>query len=251
MEGLIFTLFFILGIIFGSFFNVVGLRMPQNISFVHGHSSCPSCKKQLQWYELIPILSYVIQRGKCTRCHYSLSPIYPFIEFATGCLFTYSYVHIGLTPSLLPTLLFISFLMIVVVTDITYMIIPNKLLLFFLPLFVFIQIIYPLEPFYDAVLGAVVGFLLIALIIIISRGGMGAGDMKLFGVIGIMLGLQHVLLSFFIAVCVGGLIGAYLLIGKKKERKSQVPFGPFLVLGTMISYFYGDALIKFYVSFMM
>src|SRR5690625_2214174 len=162
MEGLIFTLFFILGIIFGSFFNVLGLRMPQNISFVHGHSSCPSCKKQLQWYELIPILSYVIQRGKCTRCHYSLSPIYPFIEFATGCLFTYSYVHIGLMPSLLPTLLFISFLMIVVVTDITYMFILNKLLLFFLPLFVFIRIFYSLYHFYRSVFGSVVAFFFIS-----------------------------------------------------------------------------------------
>src|SRR5690625_4000908 len=199
MEGLVFTLFFILGIILGSFFNVVGLRMPQNISFVHGHSSCPSCKKQLQWYELIPILSYVFQRGQCTHCHYSLSRIYPFTECVTGCLFAFSYLQIGLTSTLFPTLIFISFLMIVVVTDITYMVIPNKLLLFFLPIFITIRILYPLDPFYDAVLGAIIGFLLIALIIIISGGGMGAGDMKLFAVIGFVLGVQHFLLCFFLA----------------------------------------------------
>ncbi len=249
MEVIFFVLFFIVGTIFGSFYNVVGLRLPQNISFVHGHSSCPYCKNQLRWYELIPILSYVLQQGKCNRCKQHLSKIYPLIEIVTGCLFACSYLHFGLVWGLVPTLLFISFLIIVTVTDLTYMIIPNKLLLFFLPLFIFIRITYPLEPAYDAVLGSIGGLLLIAMIIFISKGGMGLGDMKLFAVIGIVLGLQGILVSFFIAVCTGGIIGGYLLFSRKKTRKSAIPFGPFLVLGSIISYFYGDVLFNFYVSF--
>lgn len=248
MESLFLIGFFVLGTIFGSFFNVVGLRMPQGISFVHGPSSCPACTKPLQWYELIPILSYVLQRGKCTRCHHHLSLIYPFIECTTGCLFVISYIQLGLTSALLPTLLFISFLMIIVVTDLTYMVIPNKLLFLFLVCFIFIHMVHPLQPLYDAIIGTVVGFVLVALIIVISKGGMGAGDMKLLAVLGLVLGTKKVLLTFFIAVCVGAIVGLILMYWYKNDKTTKIAFAPFLALGAVISYFYGTDIIALYLT---
>ncbi len=239
---------FLFGIIFGSFFNVVGLRLPKKIPFYHDRSFCPVCKRQLKWYELIPIFSFIIQRGKCRNCSAKISPIYPIIEMLTGLLFAFSYAQIGFQLELIIALLFISMLMIIFVSDITYMLIPNKILLFFLPFFIMLRILAPLTPWYDAIIGAIVGFGLIALIIIVSQGGMGAGDMKLFGVIGIVLGWKKVLLAFFIAAFLGAIIGGILMVVDKVKKKQPIPFGPYIVVGALVSYFCGEQIITFYLS---
>lgn len=239
---------FLTGAIFGSFFNVVGLRVPKKIPFSNDRSYCPTCEKQLHWYELIPIISFIIQFGTCRNCQTRISFIYPIIELVTGILFVYAYMKIGFHLELITALLLISMLMIIVVTDLSYMVIPNKILLFFLPFFIFLRILSPLDPWYNAVFGAVIGFLLIALIIFFSKGGMGAGDMKLFGVLGVVLGLGNVLLTFFIAACLGAIIGSVLMIVKRVNRKQAIPFGPYIVVGALISYFYGDNIIQAYLS---
>ncbi|MEI3614925.1 prepilin peptidase [Pseudogracilibacillus sp. SO30301A] len=239
---------FLFGIIFGSFFNVVGLRLPEKLPFHNDRSFCPVCKQQLKWYELIPIFSYIIQRGKCRNCSAKISSIYPIIEMLTGLLFAFSYAQIGFQLELITALLFISMLMIIFVSDISYMLIPNKVLLFFLPFFILIRIISPLIPWYDAIIGPVAGFGLIALIIIVSQGGMGAGDMKLFGVIGMVLGWKKVLLAFFIAAFLGAIIGGILMIVNKVKKKQPIPFGPYIVVGALVSYFYGEQILTFYLS---
>lgn len=240
--------FFVFGTVFGSFFNVVGLRVPKNIPFHNDRSFCPNCKKQLRYYELIPIVSYLLQKGKCRNCKSKISFMYPFVELITGLLFTFSFLKLGFQLELIVALLLISLLIIIFVSDYTYMLIPNKILIFFLPLFIIARIIIPLDPWFDPIIGAVVGYVLIALIIIISNGGMGAGDMKLFGVIGIVLGWKNVLLTFFLASLFGALIGGIFMLIKKVNRGEPIPFGPFIVLGTIISYFYGDTLIDIYLS---
>ena len=239
---------FLFGIIFGSFFNVVGLRLPKKIPFHHDRSFCPVCKQQLKWYELIPIFSFIIQGGKCRNCSAEISPIYPIIEMLTGLLFAFSYTQIGFQLELITALLFISMLMIIFVSDIAYMLIPNKILLFFLPFLIVLRILAPLTPWYDAIIGAIVGFGLIALIIIVSQGGMGAGDMKLFGVIGIVLGWKKVLLAFFIAAFLGAIIGGILMVVNKVKKKQPIPFGPYIVVGALVSYFYGEQILTFYLS---
>ncbi|MEI3606049.1 prepilin peptidase [Pseudogracilibacillus sp. SE30717A] len=242
-------MFFLFGIVLGSFFNVVGIRVPKRISFHQDRSFCPTCNNQLCWYELIPILSYLIQRGKCRNCKETISPIYPIIEIFTGLLFAFSYVQIGLKLELITALLLISMLMILFVSDLVYMVIPNKILVFFLPYFIIMRIISPLVPWYDAILGSVVGYLLIAIIILVSQGGMGAGDMKLFGVLGIILGWKQVLLTFFLAASLGAIIGGILLMLNKVKKKQPIPFGPYIVVGALISYFYGEEILIFYLSF--
>src|SRR5699024_4736589 len=127
-----------------------------------------------------------------------------------------------------------------------YMLIPNKLLLFFLPIFIILRIIEPLTPWHSSITGAIVGFVLLAFIIIASKGGMGAGDMKLFGVLGLVLGLKKVLLTFFLASLFGALLGGVLILLKIINRKQAIPFGPYIVLAALISYFYGDDIISLY-----
>lgn len=241
--------FFVFGAVFGSFFNVVGLRLPKKEPFHDDRSYCPHCKTELTAKELIPIVSFIIQVGKCRTCKARISPLYPMIELATGLLFLYSFLQFNLRIELITAILFISLLMIVFVTDITYMLIPNRLLLFFLPFFIIMRIYEPLSPWYDAIIGAIVGYGLVAIIIIVSKGGMGAGDMKLLGLLGIVLGWKLVLLTFFLAAFLGAIIGGFLMLIKRVKRKQPIPFGPYIVIAAIISYFYGEEVVTFYLSF--
>lgn len=241
--------FFLLGISFGSFYNVVGLRSPKNETYVNNRSYCPNCKKALSWYELIPIVSFFIQRGKCRACEQEISVIYPFVELLTGMLFAFSYLVLGYNWELLIALLLVSMLMIILVSDLTYMIIQNKILLFFLPLFIILRIVVPLDPWWSPIVGSAGAFLLLAILIILSRGGMGAGDMKLFGVLGIVLGLNKVLLAFFLSCLIGAIVGILLMVLKIVKRKQPIPFGPYIALAALISYFYGDIMTEWYLNF--
>ncbi|MUK86856.1 prepilin peptidase [Ornithinibacillus sp. L9] len=245
------TLFAFFGLILGSFFNVVGLRVPKKRPFTNDRSVCPHCNHTLSWYELIPVLSYIFQGGKCRNCKKSIGILYPVIELVTGFLFAFSYVHFGISIELIVALLLVSMLVIIVITDINYMLIPNKVLLFFLPLFIILRGIEPLEPWWSSLIGGLIGFCLIALIILISNGGMGAGDMKLFAVLGIVLGVNLVILTFFLASIIGALVGMILLLLRIIDRKQPVPFGPYIVVAGLIAYFYGETLISWYLNILM
>lgn len=250
MDQLLFVLLFFLGILLGSFYNVVGLRLPNNQSFIKmdDRSYCPNCMKTLVWYELIPILSYLIQGRKCRGCKKKISVVYPIGELLTGIFFALSFLQFGLQVELIVALIFVSMLMIIFISDISYMVIPNKILLFFLPIFIILRIIAPLDPWWNSIIGALTGFVLIFIIILVSRGGMGAGDMKLFGLLGIILGFEKVLLTFFFACLIGAVTGMILMLLKIVKRKQPVPFGPFIVIAALLSYFYGDAMIQWYLS---
>ena len=130
MENGMTVIIFILGLIFGSFFNVVGLRIPKKQSIVYPNSHCPRCQHELAWYENIPVVSYLFLRGKCHHCHMKISPIYPVFELITGSLFAFSFVQFGFTREFIIAILFISLLVIITVSDIHYMIIPDQVLLF-------------------------------------------------------------------------------------------------------------------------
>lgn len=242
-------LFFLLGLILGSFYNVIGLRIPSKQSFTKGRSACPTCHHQLSWFELIPFFSYFFQRGRCRYCHHKISLIYPFIEITTGFLFAYSYLYFGFTYEFVASLLLISLSMIILVTDLTSMLIPNKILLFFLPLFIGVRIISPLDPWYDAIIGALVGYTVLAVIIILSQGGMGGGDMKLFGMLGIILGWKKILLTLFLASLLGAIIGIILLSTRRLNRKQPIPFGPYIIFAALVSYFFGNEIVIAYLLF--
>ncbi|WP_188453417.1 prepilin peptidase [Virgibacillus oceani] len=248
MEILYTTVFFLLGLIFGSFFNVVGLRLPKKMPFTSDRSICPQCNHILSWYELVPVLSFLLQRGKCRHCNGKISLIYPLIELITGFLFAISYSTAGITFELVKAVLLVSMLVILLVSDSKYMIIPDKVLSFYLLLFMITHFIMPLEPWWSTIAGAAAGFAMIAFVIFVSRGGMGAGDMKLFGVLGFVLGIKNVLLTFFLSCMIGAIAGMLLLLFKVIDRKQPVPFGPYIIIATLIVYFYGDSLIYLYLN---
>ncbi|MER2105717.1 MAG: prepilin peptidase [Solibacillus sp.] len=239
-------LFFVLGAVLGSFYNVVGLRIPEKQSIVLPPSHCPQCKRRLTALDLVPIFSYILLKGKCRGCQKRISPLYMVMELVTALLFSLAYVQLGLTAELIVALLFISLLVIINISDIAYMLIPNKILLFFLPLLVMARIFSPLEPWWDSIVGAVVGFGLLLGIAVVSKGGMGGGDIKLFLLIGLVLGTIKTLVTLFLASIIGLMIGIVVLKVRGQGRKTPIPFGPSIVIAAVISYFYGDMLIQLY-----
>ncbi|KMK74659.1 prepilin peptidase [Alkalihalobacillus pseudalcaliphilus] len=247
MEVLLYLYIGLIGLCLGSFFNVVGLRLPKGNLWTRSRSYCPSCERTLKARDLYPVFSYIFLRGACRTCRAPISPLYPSVELMTATLFVFAYWQFGLTGEWVVSLILISLLMIVVVTDLRYMLIPDKLLLFFAPfLLVFRLFIAPFEFWWQPLLGSAVGFSLLLLIAIISKGGMGGGDIKLFAVLGLTLGWEKVLLTFMFACLIGALMGGILLLLKKVKRKQPIPFGPFIVAGALISYFYGMDLIHWY-----
>jgi leader peptidase (prepilin peptidase)/N-methyltransferase len=237
---------FILGIVLGSFYNVVGLRVPEQVSIIRPRSHCPECKRILGTLELVPLLSYLFLHGRCRGCSTRISVFYPAVELATGLLFMLAFYDLGLSGELVIALTFISLLVIIFVSDIFHMVIPDKILLLFAPLLLLERIAVPLTPWWDLFAGAFSGFALLYLIVVISKGGMGMGDAKLFFVIGLTLGFRLALLSFFIATFIGAFYGIAGMAAGTFKKKQSIPFGPFIALGALVSYFYGDIVINWY-----
>ncbi|MCM2675177.1 A24 family peptidase [Shouchella plakortidis] len=233
--------------VFGSFYNVVGLRVPVGESIVTPRSHCTKCDRTLEARELIPVLSFLLQRGSCRTCDTKISFLYPTTELVTGFLFAFSFYMFGWTAETIIALLLVSMLAIIFVSDMRYMLIPDKILLFFaIPLVLVRMVAAPLTPWWDSWLGALIGFALLLLIAIISRGGMGGGDIKLFAVLGIVLGWKLVLLTLFLASTYGAIVGIGAKLLKKVDRKQPIPFGPFIAAGALTAYFFGEALIRWY-----
>ncbi|MBY0099120.1 prepilin peptidase [Mesobacillus maritimus] len=242
------SLLFLYGITLGSFYNVVGLRVPVGKSIVYPGSHCPSCGHKLRALELIPVLSYYIQKGKCRGCGSRISPIYPSIEFLTGVLFAIAPLLVGWTPELIIALTLISLFIIILVSDIAYMIIPDKVLLVFAGIFLLERIFIPLSPWWDSLAGGALGFVLLLVIALVSKGGMGGGDIKLFALIGFVVGTKMFFLSFFFSTLLGAVLGLLgMALGLVKKGK-PIPFGPFIAVGTLIAYYFGDTLVALYLN---
>ncbi|MFP7253439.1 prepilin peptidase [Terribacillus goriensis] len=238
--------FVVLGALFGSFYNVVGMRILEERMFKAERSICPDCKQQIKPYDLIPIISYLILRGKCRNCKQNISLIYPLNELATGLLFGYSYYLFDIGWDLGLALLLVSIGAILFVTDIRFLLIPNKVLLFFLPLFIVLRFITPLDPWWDSIIGSVFAFILLFLVILLSRGGMGGGDLKLFVLLGYILGWKGILLTFAFASILGAIISIFLLYINVIKRNQFIPFGPYILAAALFSYFHGDTFMCWY-----
>lgn len=238
--------FFIFGAVFGSFYNVVGLRVPKKESIVSPPSHCVTCGERLKTIDLIPIFSYILLRGKCRKCGAKFSPVYMMTELLTGLLFAFCYWKLGFSLELAVAILFVSLLLIITVSDIAYMLIPDKILLFFLPLIIIGRMLSPLSPWWDSIVGAFVGFGILFLIAVVSRGGMGGGDIKLFFLLGLVLGTINTLLTLFLAAFIGMFVGIIVLKARRQGRKTPVPFGPSIAAAAVIIYFYGSKFIDWY-----
>lgn len=246
MGNLIIVLFFLYGIILGSFYNVVGLRVPLGTLFQQKRSYCDTCERTLVWTELIPIISYIIQNGRCKACREKISPIYPIVEFVTGFLFAYSFYQFGWNHLTILGLLLTSLIIPITVADIIYHKIPNKILLFFIPIFFIYRIIYPLTPWWESILGIIIPFLLITLIIVLSKGGMGMGDLKYFMLFGFIFGTGSFFLLFFLSTLYGVIYSVIKMILSGLGVKNRIPFGPFIGLAALTVFFFEPEIYHWY-----
>lgn len=241
------TLFFLYGLIFGSFFNVMGLRIPKKESISRPPSHCPSCNNRLQARDLIPVLSYLINRRKCRFCQQPISSIYPIMELITGILFVLTYHFLGFTWEMLIALLFISLLVIITVSDLAYRIISDKVVFPFLGLFLILRFfIHPNETYVSHLIGMALGFGLFLLIAIVSRGGMGGGDIKLMAVVGLFLGYPLLFVTILFSTFLGTAYGILVMLLKGASRKTEIPFGPFIALASVVVLFSGYDIIDWY-----
>lgn len=239
----------IVGLIVGSFLNVVAWRSLRDMSIIFPPSHCPSCKHRLSPLDLIPVLSYLYLRGKCRYCETNISALYPLAEIITAILLYWSYKKIGLSLELVPISFLMMLLVISVLTDLRKMLILDKVTLPFTVVFLLLRTFIGEEPFFYYVLGGMIGFTLLFVLSLISKGGFGGGDVKLYLAIGVALGPRYTVLSFTFATILGAIVAVSLLIFRKIEKKQPIPFAPFILFGTVVAYFYGDDFLTWYRDF--
>ncbi|WP_079530416.1 prepilin peptidase [Halobacillus hunanensis] len=240
--------FLLLGLLFGSFFNVVGLRVPKREFLKRKRSYCPKCLHSLSWFDLIPLISYLLLGARCRYCKQKIPLLYPLMECTSGISFMFSFILLGFQPRLVLALLLLSLLHIIIVSDLNYMIIPDNILVFFFVLLMIYRIFVPSGLWWGFLLGASVGLFGTAMIIMLSRGGMGGGDMKLLGLVGFALGTKLLLVAFFSAIVMGAIVCSVLLRSGLISRHQPFPFGPFIAAGTIISFFYGTKMTEWYIN---
>lgn len=231
-------IFLILGLCMGSFYNVVGYRLPKKESIIKPSSYCPKCKHKLTPIELMPLISYIIQRGKCKKCKKKIPIFYPLIELVTGLLFVLSYLMFGLSWDLLISLCFVSTLLIIIVSDINYMIIPDEILIIGILLILIIKLLTG-GNIIEIILDMIIPFIILYLIklfgdFIFQRESLGGGDIKLMLIFGLVVGWSLALFSVFLASFIALPIAIIIL---KLKKTDIIPFGPFLNLAVLMIYF--------------
>jgi len=248
MIDIIVCIVFALGLVIGSFCNVVIYRLPQGKSIVTPGSQCPSCGSSIRPWDNVPLLSYFMLKGRCRFCKESISARYPAVEFTTGLLFILLYIKFGISVLFAIYALLASTLLVVALIDLDYKVIPNIITLPGMVIGLGLNgWALPDGPL-ASLLGLLIGGTLFYLIALISKGGMGGGDIKLIAMIGAFLGWQGVLFTIFSSALLGSLVGIMLMLLGKKGRKDKVPFGPFLSCGAILFMLSGDALIQWYLN---
>jgi leader peptidase (prepilin peptidase) / N-methyltransferase len=255
---ILWIIIFAFGLAFGSLANVCIYRIPREESIVTPPSHCPGCNKQIEWYDNIPLLSFLLLLGKCRHCKTKISWQYPIIEFITGILFTLVFIRYHFSSFFFLDLILIFYLVIISGIDFHTQLIPDVLSLplavvglavsFINPNLLIVswklhvatfysfhmRVPFPVIQLISSIIGLLAGGGLLYLIAWASRGGMGGGDIKLAGAIGAFLGWENVLWSLGVAFLIGGIVALILLILGLKGRKDPVPFGPFIALGAVI-----------------
>ncbi len=252
-------LVFLIGICIGSFLNVLVFRTKEAVS-LGGRSKCRKCEVSIKAYDLIPIVSFFILKGRCRKCKDTFSGQYPAVELVAGLLFLTSYlIHssgasIGLDWSmallLLRDFVFVSLMIIIFVYDFKHMLILDRFTLPGMILAILLNLWIGVIPGWSILAGGAALGLFFYIQFVLSKGAwVGGGDIRMGALMGFMLGLEHGLVALFLAYVLGSIIGIYLLVSKKVDRKTEVPFGTFLSVATVIVMFAGPQLISWYLGF--
>lgn len=270
---------FLIGLFIGSFLNVLIDRFPRSKSVIKGRSHCDKCKKILRWYDLIPLLSFILLKGKCRYCHTRLSPYYPIVELTTGIVFAVttffvlngsqfliSNFQFPINYQLLINLIYYLFiaasLIVIFFADLKYGIIPDKIVFPAIFISLFILLFTSKESwflrqladqpatfevgFVNHLLSALGASLFFLFLFFVTGGrGMGFGDVKFTFLMGLILGFPNIIVSLYIAFLTGAIVGCILIIWRKKRIfGTAIPFGPFLALGTFLGLFWGETIVQ-------
>lgn len=249
-------LILIYGLLIGSFLNVCIYRIPKDESIAFPASHCPKCNTRLKWYDNIPVLSYLTLGGKCRYCKDTISSQYPIVETLNTIIYLILFYFFHLSLDFIFYALISSTLIVITFIDLKEMIIPDVLVLVVLGLSIIHKslnyFIYNI-PFniVNSLLGTLIAGGIFLLIIVLSKGGMGGGDVTLIGALGFILGVKYILLTIFISFMLGAIISLGLLASKIKTKKDPIPFGPFIILAFFIVLLYGESLIGWYMNQLM
>ncbi len=242
--------FFILGLVVGSFLNVCIYRIPRGKSIVYPPSSCPSCGRRIRWYDNIPVLSYIVLKGRCRYCKNKISPLYPVVELLTAVYSVLIYLKFGLEINTFFYLIFGYILIAASFIDLFHYIIPDSLTLSL----AFLGLIFGVvnHELVHSIVGLIFGFVLLYVVAILGKAvfkkeAMGGGDIKLLAALGTFIGVKGVLFTLFVASFFGSFVGIVLIASGNAKMSQRLPFGPYLSLSAMIYIFVGAELItKFY-----
>lgn len=240
-TGILFLLIWFTGCCFGSFLMVIGLRVPVHQSIVVPRSHCPNCHSTLHFFELVPILSYLIQRGRCRHCQQHISILHPLAEVLSGSIFLYTfYTYLFFPKEGLFIIGLVSFGIIFIISDLYYQLLPDRLMvLFFLWVFLGRLVIHP-HPFNFYLFSGIGFFSFFYLLYQFSSTSIGGGDVKLLGIIGMLLGYDLTLIAIMIACLSALLVNFPLVLSKKNNYRNVIPFAPFIFWGSFTAYFLQD-----------
>lgn len=239
---------FALGAMVGSFLNVCAARLPKGKSLWLPGSACPACASPIRWYDNIPVLSFLLLRGRCRDCQGRIAWRYPIVEAGTALLFALAHLRFGWSAEFLLAIGLLSALIVITAIDLEHQLIPDRVTLPGIVVGFAGRAMLGGGAWFDSLLGILLGGGVFFLIIVVSRGGMGGGDMKLGAMLGAFLGWKLLLLGLFLAAFLGGAVATALLVTGRKGRKDPLPFGPFLAFGAAVSLFWGEGILQWYLN---
>lgn len=250
---LMWSLVIILGLSLGSFTNVLIYRLPRDRSVFRPRSGCPSCEKTLRWYHNVPLVSWLVLRGRCAWCEARIGWVYPVVEVACAVLFVAFYARYGFSVTTLGFWYFAVTLLAAFFIDLEHRIIPNALTYPAVVVGIGLALVSPHLLWWESLVGAVSGvavFVGIAWLgqLLFRKDSMGGGDIKLAAVLGAFLGGGKLLLVFILSAAIGLVIsGIAMIVSPALRRDRMIPFGPFLAIAAIVAVFYGDSIIAFYI----
>lgn len=252
MQVISYAAIALFGLAIGSFLNVCIYRLPSGKSIVRPGSHCPQCGDPIRPRDNIPVLSYLILRGRCRNCGQRISPRYPVVEIATALILVLVYKRFGPTIEFFGYGFFSLALLVIFFTDIDKRIIPDRVIYPSLVLgLVFTTLT---REILSGILGMLLGFCVLLLVgwlgrLIFKKEAMGGGDMKMAAVVGVFLGWKLLAVGLFLSVVLGAVVGGVIVAMRGKEGGSEIPFGSFIAIGSMISLFWGAQLISIYLGY--
>ncbi|WP_234120326.1 prepilin peptidase [Clostridium hydrogenum] len=253
---IIYIFIFVLGTIIGSFLNVCIFRIPLEQSIAFPPSHCMNCGKRLKWYDMFPIISWIILKGKCRYCKSKISYRYPLVEFVTGIIFLAIYLKYGYTYETIKFCFFAALIIVIGLIDRDTTDVYNSTIITGIISFILLSILnfvlFKMKfinefSILNYILGGIIGAGFILIIILLTRG-MGFGDAEICLVCGLFLGIKNIIFMLFLSVVIGGVIGVALILLGKKKRKDYIPFGPFIAISSIFTILFGSGIVNWYIG---